>query len=191
MPHRSSVTPERSAPSPRSSAAIPSIPFRRSAGEEVRGRRDRDETGAALFQSPAPQAAARQQCRHRPMRCRIGRLPYRKWCTHTPPSRHPPERDHSTVKNERTLKNLDLVKAGEAAIGMADRTVSANQGAAAGVVQWQNGSFPSCIRGSVLRRSSTAHFQASGFVGSLQLCSFSLICRIRAFAPRRGRHNAG
>jgi hypothetical protein len=25
----------------------------------------------------------------------------------------------------------------------------------------------------------------------LQLCSFSLICRIRAFAPRRGRHNAG
>src|SRR5258705_6348582 len=63
------------------------------------------------------------------MRCRIGRLPYRKWCTHTPPSRHPPERDHSTVKKERTLKlDVRLRAAGSSPRRLADRAVSANQG---------------------------------------------------------------
>src|SRR5258708_37599041 len=49
------------------------------------------------------------------MQCRIGRLPYRKWCTHTPPSRHPPERDHSTAADGRTLKLGVRLKAGRTA----------------------------------------------------------------------------
>src|SRR5713226_7629220 len=83
------------------------------------------------------------------MRCRIGRLPYRKWCTHTPPSRHPPERDHTTVANGRTLKLGVRLKAGGRNRQGAWRTARSRliKGATAGVVQWQNGSFPSCIRG--------------------------------------------
>src|SRR6202035_3255548 len=63
----------------------------------------RVETGVGGFRFRALQAIARRQCRNCPMRCRSGRLPYRKWYTHAPPSRPPPERDHSTVKNGRTL----------------------------------------------------------------------------------------
>src|SRR2546430_4989632 len=83
------------------------------------------------------------------MLCRIGRLPYRKWCTHTPPSRHPPERDHSIAMNGRTLKLGVRLRAGGGNRQGAWRIARSRliKGATAGVVQWQNGSFPSCIRG--------------------------------------------
>src|SRR2546430_1461226 len=78
------------------------------------------------------------------MRCRIGRLPYRKWCTHTPPSRHPPERDHTIAMNGRTLKLGVRLKAGRTNRQGAWRIARSRliKDATAGVVQWQNGSFP-------------------------------------------------
>src|SRR5260370_21239768 len=59
MPLRSSVTPDRSAPSPRSSAAIPSIAISTLSGEEVRGPRERDETATAGFNLPPRRLADR------------------------------------------------------------------------------------------------------------------------------------
>src|SRR5881275_3183729 len=118
------------------------------------------------------------------MRCRIGRLPYRKWCTHTPPSRHPPERDHSIAMNGRTLKLGVRLKAGGGNRQGAWRIAWSRliRGATAGVVQWQNGSFPSCIRGfdslhPLQSVPTSVHHSASTLTAStkLALSPFGLV----------------
>ena len=106
----------------------------------------------------------RRQPRRGPMRCRTGQPSYRIRCSHAPPSCR-----NDNIKKKKPARGILLQHesgdgpgnggrvlkaragrghgAGRDRSGLANGAVSAKSERDAGVVQWQNGSFPSCIRG--------------------------------------------